>query len=419
MLAENRGWAAVGGGRLGQLQRIGDGRHTVRVEGVAGDRGGHAAGLHLRVGENPVDGVDRAAGHLCRLKGGDPFVGRAGGKDRRQLGAEGVDVGKPCRVAEKTRILGQIGSSRDLEKGLELTVGPATQDQEPVGAGKNLVGRDVGVGIAHPARHHAADQVVHRLVHQPGDLGVEQGGVDMLALAGEVAVAQGGQDRAGGVHAGHHVGDGHAHLGRLAVGVAGDAHDPAHGLGQQVVARTRCVGAGLPETGDAGVDEAGEALLDLVIGEAMAGKVADLIVLDEDVGALQQLEQDRPALGLSEVQSDGALVAVGAEVIGALGGVVAVAVLQEGRAPAPDIVAGPRPLDLDHVGPEIAQGLGGDRGGQDARGVDDADAVKRHGAGGGGGGGIGHAGGLGDRRGNLGRSGRMRRQWARCGGFTR
>jgi len=44
---------------------------------------------------------------------------------------------------------------------------------------------------------------------------------------------------------------------RFAVGAAGDAHQSAHALGQEVVAGARCVGTGLAKAGDRAVDEPG------------------------------------------------------------------------------------------------------------------------------------------------------------------
>ena len=80
-----------------------------------------------------------------------------------------------------------------------------------------------------------APDVGRRLVDQARTAAlVEQGHLDPLALARAVAMVQGGEDRHRGVQAGEHVDDRDAGLGRLVR--AGDAHQPAHRLHEQVVA---------------------------------------------------------------------------------------------------------------------------------------------------------------------------------------
>ena len=124
-----------------------------------------------------------------------------------------------------------------------------------VGDREGLVGRDIGMGIAEPAGRLAGDEIVHRLVGEHGDLGVEQGHVDMAAGPGRLAAAQGREDRVGGVEAGEDVGEGDAGLLRLAVRIAGQVHDPAHALDDEVIAGACGIGAGLAEAGDRAIDE--------------------------------------------------------------------------------------------------------------------------------------------------------------------
>src|SRR3546814_12914758 len=129
----------------------------------------------------------------------------------------------------------------------------------------------------------AGGQVVEALVGEPGDLGVEQAEVDALAEAGHAAIVQRRQDRAYRVHAAHDVGDADADLHRLAVRLAGQAPDAAHALGEVVVAGARRVGSRLAEAGDRAVDDAGLALLPVVVSWPVAPGVPALVVLDQDV----------------------------------------------------------------------------------------------------------------------------------------
>ena len=113
---------------------------------------------------------------------------------------------------------------------------PTAMTTRAVGGVEGLVGRDAGVGVAHPAGGHARGGLGGRLVHQRGQQAGQQVQLDRLPPTGAVAVAQRGQDARGGEQAGDHVHQRHAHLLRLAVGGAGHAHQPADGLEQQVVA---------------------------------------------------------------------------------------------------------------------------------------------------------------------------------------
>ena len=79
----------------------------------------------------------------------------------------------------------------------------------------------------------------------------------MLALAGLVAVTQGGQNADGCIHAAHHIRDAYANLGRDAVGIARQGHDAAVALGHQIIARLAAVRAGLPKPGDRAIDKGG------------------------------------------------------------------------------------------------------------------------------------------------------------------
>src|SRR5262249_30931017 len=62
--------------------------------------------------------------------------------------------------------------------------------------------------------------------------------------------------------------------------------------------------------------------------------------------------------------------AVAGEIIGA-------EVTEERRAPGAGVVTCAGALDLDHVGPEVAEDLPAQRAGEDARGVEDAHVGER------------------------------------------
>ena len=165
-----------------------------------------------------------------------------------------------------------------------------------------------------------------------------------------------------GVHAGHHVGNAGADLhracARLAVRMAGDAHQAARRLEDRVVARTRLVRTGLAIAGHRTVDDAGIDLLDRFIVEAVALQVADLEVLHHDVHGLRQLANDLLSRGLGEIDRDRTLVAVGADEERVVVVRLAFRIDQIGRPKNARIVTPARALDLDHLGTEIGRASG-------------------------------------------------------------
>ena len=81
--------------------------------------------------------------------------------------------------------------------------------------------------------------------------------------------------------------------------LAGDAHDAAHRLGHEVEAAAMAVGTGASEAGERAVDQPRIALPQVLIVEAQLGERAGPVVLDHDVGVLQQPAQHAfAALGL-------------------------------------------------------------------------------------------------------------------------
>ncbi len=184
----------------------------------------------------------------------------------------------------------------------------------------------------------------------------------MLAQPAAVALVQRGQDADRGIHAGHQVGHRHARLLRAAAGqvvaLAGDTHQAAHALDHEIVAGAAGIRAGLAEARDRAIDQARVDGLDAFVVQPVLAQAADLEVLDQDVALLRQLaHQLRPARR-GDVQRHRQLVAVGREVVGRLGGVVAGRILQIGRPPGARVVARAGPFDLDDFRTQVGQVLG-------------------------------------------------------------
>ncbi len=111
------------------------------------------------------------------------------------------------------------------------------------------------MGIAEPRWRRARRQIVHALVGQDRRRRIEQRHVDVGALTGDVSAPQRGQYGGRRVQSGENIDDGDADLLRLAVGLTGNVHQPAHALDDIVVSGALGVGSVLAEAGNRGVNQ--------------------------------------------------------------------------------------------------------------------------------------------------------------------
>ena len=379
VLAEDRRAARVVVRLADIADRVGDAGHGSRRALRQVDP--EPARLGLRVGENLVEVVDRPAGDADRFERGDPRVLRPGQHHLGERRDQRVAVLDPPGIGPETRVPGELGPPAGLAEPGELGVVADRDDDIVVGRLERLVGNHVGMRVAHPRRRLAGGEIVHRLVGGRRHRDVEQRHVDMLAFAGALTLAQGGQRRDRGVEPGQHVGDGDAHLLRAAarqvVALAGDRHQPAHRLDEEIVARAVGIGPGLAEAGDRAVDQPGIDRAQILVAEPVAGEPAALVVLQQDVGGRDQPADDLLSPGRGEVEGDRFLAPIGAVEIGRVGDLAAVLGDDEGRPPQAGVVAGAGALDLDHLGAEIGHRLGGPGAGQDAAEIEDPEAGKR------------------------------------------
>ena len=176
------------------------------------------------------------------------------------------------------------------------------------------------MGVAEAGRHHAAGQIIHRLIGECCRLAVEQRHVDRLAFAGVRLMDERRLDGDGRVEAGDKIGDGDAHFhgfgARRSVGLAGDAHQSAHALDEIIVAGFVLVRTVMAEARERAIDEARILCGEGFVIEAVTGERAGLEVLDDDMGAARQPFDEGRTFGLREIDGDGSLVAIGGEEIG-------------------------------------------------------------------------------------------------------
>jgi hypothetical protein len=136
----------------------------------------------------------------------------------------------------------------------------------------------------------------------------------MGALAALLAPVQSGKDRNCRVQSREEVDDRdpdpHRLAAGLAVGLAGDAHQPAHTLDDVIVAGAVGVRPILAEAGDRGDHEARVRVLEGGRVEAEFAEAADLEIFDHDIGLAGEAPDQSGALLGCEVDCCGALAAV-------------------------------------------------------------------------------------------------------------
>ncbi len=130
---------------------------------------------------------------------------------------------------------------------------------------------------------------------------------------------------------------------------------------------------GLAKAGDRAIDQAWIDRRQAGEIQAIFFQASDLEVLDHDIARSGQVTDGLGPFRAGHVQGDRLLAPVGTEEIGRvaarpfMGG-------GKGRAPQAGVVAGARTLDLDHLGPQVCQGLGRPGSSQDTGQVKNADA---------------------------------------------
>ena len=259
VLAERRRRRVERERRRREAQRRDHLRHRPgeRMRQVAAQR----ARAHLRIVEHLVEPVDRAARHAAPLEVVEPVALRARRARPRRSAAPATSRWRTrAALVAKRSSAHHSGRPAAAQNRANWPSLPTATTRWPSAHANTWYGHDVLVRIAGPARRDAGHQVVHVERRHHRDRGVEQRRVDVLAFAGAVAMRERGEDRRGRVHARHQVGDRDAGLLRPAarpvVALAGDAHEAAHPLDDEVVAGAIGVRTVLAEPGDRRVHEA-------------------------------------------------------------------------------------------------------------------------------------------------------------------
>ena len=149
--------------------------------------------------------------------------------------------------------------------------------------------------------HHAVDRPARGLQVHHRDHRLEQRRRDPTAFARAHALVQGGEDADGEIQARREIRHRNADPGRRRARHAGHAHEPAHALCDLVDAAALRVRAVLAEARDRAVDEPRVARVHGLVVEAEPVLHLRAHVLDQHVRAVDEPQQERPALFLLQV----------------------------------------------------------------------------------------------------------------------
>ena len=196
----------------------------------------------------------------------------------------------------------------------------------------------------------AGGEEVARLIGEQAHRAIEQRHVDLLALARARPHQQRRLHAVSRPNPGRQIADRDAHLHRMPGGFAGQRHQPAHPLRDEIVSRLMRPRPGLAEAGDGAIDQPRIDGREAGVIEPELGKAAGLEVLDHHIGVGAQGLHPVQIVGAGEIRDDRALPPVAGVVIGRLAVDLALRVgaLDPRRAPqARAITLGA--FDLDHV----------------------------------------------------------------------
>ena len=265
----------------------------------------------MRVAEDLIVGVNRAARHFCCVELCHPVCRGLGRQHRFDFLFELVDVLEARGEVRETRV-GQplrFAAHHGAEVVPELAVVRADGDVAVFGLVR-LIRRRAPMARARRGRQFPAAEIGAGLPEGPREPCLEQRSFKILALArlefadirAEDAVERGDSAR-DVVHR-------NAHLGRTASRITGHHHDARHALSDDVEAALAAVRAGLAEAGHRGVDHAGIEPADRVVVDAEFPHHARAEVLRDDVGIRGELHENLLAASVLHVEGDALLVAV-------------------------------------------------------------------------------------------------------------
>src|SRR6185503_19478928 len=327
---------------------------------------------HDGIGEHLVERVDRTDRDIRFAQTSNDLRLREGlhtsFDDRDDL----PTVCDPLRVVGEALVLEQLLEVERTTKALEERVVRDADVDVPVARTERLVRDDRRMHVPFGPRHRAVGEEARGLAREQRDLPADHRRVDDLPLAGAIARVQGGGDRERREHARDHVGLRHADHDRIAARLAGETHDPAHPLNDEVVRGPRAAWAVLAEAADMAEDRSRIDSSYTFIGKAQARERPRAEVLDDDIALLDEAFEHALPVRVLEIERDAALVAIDGEVVRR-------DTFDARRRPLTRLIAGAWHLDLDDVRAVVAEHERAVRARERPREIEDAYPVERAG----------------------------------------
>src|SRR4029450_11748616 len=136
--------------------------------------------------------------------------------------------------AAKARIVRPLRMSEGLGAALPDALAGRPDHHVAVLGLEALVGRVLPMARAHAGWLHVIGEPARARPRGKGHRGLEERALDLLPMAGALALEERGEPAVRSPHAGAEVADGQAHRGGRPVRLAGDVHDAAHALGHEL-----------------------------------------------------------------------------------------------------------------------------------------------------------------------------------------
>jgi len=168
------------------------------------------------------------------------------------------------------------------------------------------------------------NEVIHRLIGKPSNLGIQQGKVNILSLPGITAMVQGRQDSNRCIESNVDIYNRYTNplrpASRFSVWLSGDTHQSAVPLDQIVITRLVCHRTGLAKTGYRQVNQFRIDLGQRFIIQAHFCQATDFKVFNQNIRLRYQLFQNFDASFGFQIQGNGRFIPICAtEVCGIFG----------------------------------------------------------------------------------------------------
>ena len=285
-------------------------RQLDRPELVVVQRHDRPERSELRVGENVPRVVDRGNRCLSRVERRQHFSPRTLSDPGCDSRIDLLDMLRAPGAGSEPRLCCQVCSADEDQDTLGDRGGTGRHRHPESVAGPVDVARRVVARAVAGTRLDLPQQVVG------GDLWAEQRqqrlderGVDDLSLARRLACTEGDHDRERGGEAGDAVGESKRRQERRAVGLPVQRCESAHRLGERAEARPAGIRPRLAEAAHPREHEPRIDGRELVPAEPPALQRPRPEVLEHDVGAFREPEEDSLPFGPGEIERDEALVA--------------------------------------------------------------------------------------------------------------